>query len=62
MFGMEIDFMEIPWVLLPIALGFVLCAVVAFGWAARSGQFDDLDTPALRVLLDDGPPPQGGVR
>lgn len=53
--------MEILWVLLPVALGFVLCAVVAFGWAARSGQFDDLETPALRVLLDDGAPPTGGA-
>ena len=53
--------MEILWVLLPVALGFVLCGVVAFGWAARSGQLDDLETPALRVLLDDGPPAdQGG--
>ena len=29
----------------------------AFRWAVRDGQFDDLDTPPLRVLTDDVPPP-----
>jgi nitrogen fixation-related uncharacterized protein len=31
-------------------------------WAARSGQYDDLDTPARRMLHDDVPggDPQGG--
>ena len=33
-----------------VLLGF---AVWAFFWAVRSGQFDDLDTPAVRILLDD---------
>jgi cbb3-type cytochrome oxidase maturation protein len=27
--------------------------VAAFVWAARRGQYDDLDTPALRMLNDD---------
>jgi cbb3-type cytochrome oxidase maturation protein len=27
--------------------------VGAFVWAARKGQFDDLTTPAMRVLHDD---------
>lgn len=54
--------MEILWVLLPIALGFVLCAIAAFGWAVRGGQFDDLETPAYRALLDDRPTSKGGPR
>jgi cbb3-type cytochrome oxidase maturation protein len=34
-------------------------AVAAFVWAARSGQFDDLETPAMRVVVEDGDrPPQ----
>lgn len=45
--------MEVLFILLPIALGFVLAAVFVFAWAVRDGQFDDLDTPALRALLDD---------
>jgi cbb3-type cytochrome oxidase maturation protein len=39
--------------LLPLAGLFVAGAVVAFFVAARNGQFDDLDTPPLRVLFDD---------
>jgi cbb3-type cytochrome oxidase maturation protein len=30
-------------------------AVIAFIWATRRGQFDDLDTPAIRALHDDTP-------
>ena len=41
--------------LVPVALALVLAAVGAYVWSARSGQFDDLDTPALRPLIDDDP-------
>jgi len=39
--------------LIPIALGLGLAGLGAFLLAARSGQFDDLDTPAYRALLDE---------
>jgi cbb3-type cytochrome oxidase maturation protein len=39
--------------LLPIALGLGLLGLTAFFWAARSGQFEDLDGAALRVLIED---------
>ncbi len=39
--------------LLPLAGILVAAAVVAFYLAARAGQFDDLDTPPLRILFDD---------
>jgi len=29
--------------------------LAAFVWAVRSGQFDDTQTPSLRVLTEDGP-------
>ena len=45
--------MDVIFFLLPVALGLGLGAVVAFRWAVRDGQFDDLDTPPLRVLTDD---------
>ncbi|MBL8878961.1 MAG: cbb3-type cytochrome oxidase assembly protein CcoS [Phycisphaerales bacterium] len=45
--------MSVLFVLLPAALLFAAGAVVAFIWAARTGQFDDLDTDALRPLWDD---------
>lgn len=49
--------MSVLFVLVPVVLGVVLVAVIAFAWAARRGQFDDLTTPAMRVLHDDEPPP-----
>lgn len=45
--------MSILYVLIPLALAMGISGLVAFIYAARSGQFDDLDTPALRALLDD---------
>jgi cbb3-type cytochrome oxidase maturation protein len=44
----------ILYVVVPVALLVALAAVLAFAWAVRSGQFDDVDTPALRILSDDG--------
>ena len=56
--------MSVIYVVLPLALGIVLAAVLGYVWAARRGQFDDLDTPALRVLHDDDrrPPEPGAGR
>lgn len=45
--------MSIIFIVLPLALVIVLAGMVAFVWAARRGQYDDLETPALRVLHDD---------
>lgn len=62
--------METIFVLLPLALLIAAVAVVFFVWAATSGQFDDLDTPPVRMLFDDEPAriardgradPSGGV-
>jgi cbb3-type cytochrome oxidase maturation protein len=39
--------------LVPIALALGLLGLVAFLWALRSGQFDDLDGAAERILFDD---------
>jgi cbb3-type cytochrome oxidase maturation protein len=48
--------MELILVLLPFALLFAGIALALFVWAARSGQFDDLDTPAVRILFEDETP------
>jgi cbb3-type cytochrome oxidase maturation protein len=48
--------MSVLFVVLPLALLIVFAAVIAFVWAARRGQFDDLTTPALRVLQDEVEP------
>lgn len=42
--------MSVIFLILPITLLLSVGAVLAFSWATRSGQFDDLDTPALRAL------------
>jgi cbb3-type cytochrome oxidase maturation protein len=43
-------------VLVPVALLLVIVFVVAYAWSSRSGQFDDLTTPAMRVLHDEVKP------
>ncbi len=50
--------METIFVLLPLALLIAAIAVGFFIWAARTGQFDDLETPAVRILFDDPPAPR----
>ena len=49
--------MSILYVLIPLALLLLGLAVWAFFWAVGSGQFDDLDTPAMRVVMDDDEKP-----
>jgi cbb3-type cytochrome oxidase maturation protein len=41
--------------LIPIALALGLGGLACFLWALRSGQFDDLDGAAGRILFDDPP-------
>jgi len=48
---------ETIFVLLPLALLIAGIALALFVWAAKSGQFDDLETPAVRMLFDDEPAP-----
>jgi cbb3-type cytochrome oxidase maturation protein len=47
------------YLLIPLALALLGVSVWAFFWAVRRSQFDDLDSPALQILLDDdrAPPP-----
>ncbi len=39
--------------LIPLALGLGLVGLLAFLWSLRSGQYDDMEGAALRVLSDD---------
>jgi cbb3-type cytochrome oxidase maturation protein len=41
--------------LIPVALALGLAGLVSFLWALHSGQFDDLDGAAGRILFDDEP-------
>ena len=45
--------MNIVYFMLPMALLLGFGFVAAFSYASRRGQFDDLETPAHRMLLDD---------
>lgn len=48
--------MSILLVLIPISLLLLGIAIAAFVWAVKRGQYDDLDTPALDILVDDERP------
>ena len=50
--------MSILYILIPLALLLLGGAVWAFFWAVGSGQFDDLDTPAVRIIMDDDEKPR----
>jgi cbb3-type cytochrome oxidase maturation protein len=51
--------MEILYLLIPVSLVFVGVIVWVFLWAVRSGQFDDMEGPAHRILMDDDGPLTG---
>ena len=52
--------MTVLYLVVPLALVIAASAVAAFVWAARSGQLDDVDTPARRILFDE--PVAGSTR
>jgi cbb3-type cytochrome oxidase maturation protein len=45
--------MEIMIILLPLALLLGAIFVAAFIWSTKSGQYDDVETPKYRMLLED---------
>jgi len=45
--------MEILLLLIPVSVILVLLIGAAFWWSVSSGQFDDLEGPAHRILADD---------
>jgi cbb3-type cytochrome oxidase maturation protein len=48
--------MESLYLLVPLSVCLVAIAIWLFFGAAESGQFDDLEGPALRILRDDDRP------
>jgi cbb3-type cytochrome oxidase maturation protein len=51
--------MTIIYVLIPIGLVLLALGIWAFFWASGSGQYDDLESPAWRVIMDDDSRPPG---
>lgn len=45
--------MEILYLLIPVSVLLVFGIAVAFWWSVKSGQFDDLEGPGFRILMDD---------
>ena len=45
--------MEVIFILLPLAILIAGVMLALFIWAVRSGQYDDLETPAHRILFDE---------
>ena len=47
--------MDILYLLIPLSLVFVAVIAYVFLWAVKSGQFEDMEGPAHRILMDDEP-------
>lgn len=45
--------MDILYLLIPLSLVFVALIAAVFLWAVKSGQFEDMEGPAHRILMDD---------
>jgi cbb3-type cytochrome oxidase maturation protein len=45
--------MSILYLIIPVSILLVIAIVWIFLWAVRSGQFDDMEGPAHRILMDD---------
>lgn len=48
--------MDVIYGLIPLMIGLGLIGVVIFIWSVRSGQYDDLEGDANRILMDDDDP------
>lgn len=56
----EISAVASLYLIVPVAILFCAVAVTAWLWASRSGQFDDLDREARRILHDEPTRPANG--
>lgn len=45
--------MNVIYILIPIAMLFVIFGLTIFFWAVRKGQFEDLDKQGFSILFDD---------
>jgi cbb3-type cytochrome oxidase maturation protein len=48
--------MEILYVLIPVSVVLVFVIGAVFWWSIKGGQFEDLEGPAYRILMDDDLP------
>jgi len=45
--------MDILFLLIPVSILVLIVAIWLFIWAVKSGQFEDLEGPAYRIIMDD---------
>jgi len=45
--------MDILYLLIPLSLVLVFVIAALFWWSLKSGQYEDLDGPGYRILMDD---------
>jgi cbb3-type cytochrome oxidase maturation protein len=55
--GYDVPMDVLLW-LIPVAVSMGFLGLLGFLWALKSGQYDDLDGAAHRILFDDEPPPE----
>jgi len=48
--------MDVIYVLIPLMIGLGLVGVAVFIWSVRSGQYDDMEGDANRIIMDDDDP------
>ena len=48
--------MEILYLLIPLSVLLVFLIAIVFWWSLRNGQFEDLEGPAHRIVMDDDRP------
>lgn len=53
--------MESLYILIPISVVLVFIIGVLFWWSLRNGQYDDMEGPAYRMLMDDRDEGQPGA-
>jgi cbb3-type cytochrome oxidase maturation protein len=54
--------MEIMYLLIPVSVVLVFLIALIFWWSIKSGQFDDLEGPGYRILMDDDQPPESRAK
>lgn len=54
--------LDVLYLLIPASIALALVALALFLWAIHTGQFDDLETPAIRILFDEEPDVPGEQR
>ncbi len=54
--------MEIIYITIPVTLVLITLGTLIFFWASKSGQYDDMEGPAHRILFDDDDGPASAAK